>query len=235
MVAMIPSPSSLTLVATLLCVVRGGSAAAVAEEASDDFTAPWFCHGIDCPPFSNTSVSGVEVRTYSQYLWASTNVSGVSLDDAENVGFDRLFDYISGANKAGATINMTSPVLNRVVPGAGPNCNSTFIISFFTPFAYQKGGDKAAAGPPVPTADSDVYVGTIGPLTVAVSEFGGFATQAELIARAARLTSEVEAADGLKPTAEMPGGDDSWFFAGYDPPFRLTGRHNEVWLPVEVL
>jgi len=25
---------------------------------------------------------------------------------------------------------------------------------------------------------------------------------------------------------------NSWFFAGYDSPFTLSDRHNEVWLPV---
>jgi SOUL heme-binding protein len=25
---------------------------------------------------------------------------------------------------------------------------------------------------------------------------------------------------------------DTWWFAGYDPPFRVSGRHNEVWVPV---
>lgn len=23
---------------------------------------------------------------------------------------------------------------------------------------------------------------------------------------------------------------DRWFVAGYDPPFRLTGRHTEIWI-----
>ena len=25
---------------------------------------------------------------------------------------------------------------------------------------------------------------------------------------------------------------DQWWYAGYDPPYRLTGRHNEAWLDV---
>ena len=28
----------------------------------------------------------------------------------------------------------------------------------------------------------------------------------------------------------LPYATDSFVFAGYDPPFRLTGRHSEVWL-----
>ena len=198
--------------------------ASIATATTDDFVAPWYCHGIDCPTFANSTVSGVEVRQYPSYLWASTNVSSTDLDAAADIGFDRLFDYISGANADGVAIDMTSPVLNRIVPGAGPNCNSTFIISFFVPYSYQADGKP----PPQPTSD-DVYVSAIGPLTVAVSEFGGFASQKELVARAAKLESDVDKADGLAAADE---DSDDWFFAGYDPPFRLTGRHNEIWLPV---
>ena len=47
---------------------------------------------------------------------------------------------------------MTAPVLNYIQPGAGPNCNSTFTVSFFVPWLYQ-----TEEGPPKPTSD-DVFV-----------------------------------------------------------------------------
>lgn len=165
------------------------------------------------------------MRHYDSLLWASTNVSGVSIEAAGDVAFGRLFGYISGANAAGTAVDMTAPVLNRVVPGAGPNCNSTFTISFFTPYALQ-----TDAGPPAPTAD-DVFVGTIGPLAVAVAEFPGFAHDDDIVAHAAALEEAVEAADGLAMDAAF---GDSWWFAAYDSPYRLTNRHNEVWVPVVV-
>lgn len=183
---------------------------------------PWFCHGIDCPNFTNTTIEGIEIRNYPAALWASTNISGINLIDAENIGFNRLFDYISGDNDSGDAIDMTSPVTTRVIPGAGPNCNTTFIVSFFVPFAYQD------SGPPSPNS-ALVYIESREPLQVAVSEFGGFAPQAEVIAKAAQLEGEVEDAQTLELDPAYP---DIWFFAGYDPPFRLTNRHNEVWVPV---
>lgn len=31
-------------------------------------------------------------------------------------------------------------------------------------------------------------------------------------------------------SAGLPYDSDSFFLAGYDPPFRLAGRHTEAWL-----
>jgi hypothetical protein len=95
-------------------------------------------------------------------------------------------------------------------------------VSFFVPFAYQDGSV------PEPTSPL-VYIEHREPLQVAVSEFGGFAPQAEIIAKAALLEGEVEDSPSLDLDPAYP---DIWFFAGYDPPFRLTNRHNEVWVPV---
>jgi hypothetical protein len=81
-----------------------------------DSEAPWFCHGIDCPAFTNsTSSGGVEERNYESNLWASTDIKGVDLDSAIDTGFQRLFDYISGANEGSTKVDMTAPVLVKVV------------------------------------------------------------------------------------------------------------------------
>ena len=81
---------------------------------SGDGDEPWFCHGIDCPSYSNTTTDSIEVRSYSTELWSSTDVYGVSLDDAMDTGFNRLFNYISGANEGSVAIPMTAPVLVKV-------------------------------------------------------------------------------------------------------------------------
>ena len=188
-----------------------------------DFEAPWFYHGLDGPEFTQSMVdNNVETRKYGGNLWASTKVMTNSIEEADNIGFNRLFDYISGANAAKAAIDMTTPVLMKVTPGAGPNCNSTFIVSFYVPNKYQQ------SGPPAPT-NPDVFIQTISPLSVAVNEFGGFATDKEEIAKAAALSQQVAASKAVKAD---PAAGDSWWKAGYDPPFRVTNRHNEVWVEV---
>ena len=54
----------------------------------------------------------------------------------------------------GVKIDMTAPVINHVIPGAGPVCENNFTYSFYVPTKYQK------SGPPAPTADN-VYVTTL--------------------------------------------------------------------------
>lgn len=199
-----------------LLIVGAIMAAANAE-------APWFCHDLDCPEFANSSVDSIEVREYQSALWSSTKVLGINFDEAVSTGFDRLFSYISGANEAQKSIEMTAPVLVKVEPGQGPNCNTTFTVSFFVPFEYQPPNSP----PPAPTSQ-DVFTQTIDAQKVAVKSFGGMSKGDVVIAEAASLEREVsEAPDITKADGE------SWWFAGYDPPFRLSNRHNEVWLNLQ--
>lgn len=197
-----------------------------AERAEE---SPWYYHGLDGPAFTNYTVSDgtIEIREYPAQQWVSTDIEGTQFDVAQNKGFDMLFDYISGENEGKVTIDMTTPVLTFVQPGEGPNCASVFTVSFFVPYEYQ-----TPDGPPKPT-NPDVYVNSIGPLTVAVDEFSGYALEPEILTRTAKLSTAVDDADGisLDKTEEFV---DKWWEAGYDPPFRVTGRHNEVWVPVIV-
>ena len=60
------------------------------------------------------------------------------------------------------------------------------------------------------------------------NEFGGMAKSKEMIAEAAALEQSVEKSDDIKDAS----ADGVWYFAGYDPPFSLSNRHNEVWVPI---
>ena len=189
-----------------------------------DWVEPWYYHDLEGPQFANTTVETIQIRNYAADLWANTIIESNDIKEAGSIGFTRLFDYISGANADKVTIEMTTPVLTTVQPGAGPNCNSSFTVSFYVPYMYQN-----EQGPLKPTSE-DIFIGKIGPLQVAISEFSGFTVQSEIIAKTVELESEVSASSTIKADSST----DIWYFAGYDPPFRITNRHNEVWIPVTV-
>ena len=183
------------------------------------FTAPWFCHGIDCPVFrplndKNETSKLWEERFYPAAEWTETYVSGVDLDKAEGMGFQRLFQYISGANDKQQKVAMTAPVLNYITPGEGPFCEDHFNISFFVPFDLQ-------GKVPKPTSP-DVYSVQRPPMHVYVTSFGGYADADKLQSAAADLAGNLAMHD-------ISFDQEHFYFAGYDSPFRVLDRHNEVW------
>jgi len=160
----------------------------------------------------------VEIRTYESALWSSTVIPTTDLETAEHTGFQRNFQYISGNNSENKKIDMTSPVTNYIQPAQGPYCTTNITVSFYVPWSYQPPHD----GPPKPT-DPTLHLQTLSAMTVAVSSFGGHANQEVAIAKAAEL-SKLLSGSGLKYDEE------NWTLAGYDDPFRLTNRHNEIWI-----
>uniref|UniRef100_A0A1D2A9T6 Heme-binding protein 2 n=1 Tax=Auxenochlorella protothecoides TaxID=3075 RepID=A0A1D2A9T6_AUXPR len=180
-------------------------------------SAPWFCHDIDCPKYTvvNTSTD-YEVRHYKASTWASTDVQAYATALASTVGFKRLYAYIGGANEEEVKIPMTSPVRVEVEAAAGPFCKNNFTVSFFVPFSYE-------GKPPAPNS-TDVYIQHVPAFTAYVSQFGGYYMDDWSISKKAIALLEAIQRDH----GAVEG--DGYTFAGYDPPFRLQNRHNEIWI-----
>mmetsp|Transcript_29436 Transcript_29436/g.32737 ORF Transcript_29436/g.32737 Transcript_29436/m.32737 type:complete len:212 (+) Transcript_29436:120-755(+) len=181
---------------------------------------PWFCHDINCPVFKTVkTTSDYEIRTYAnKQTWVGLTIQGNDLETAETEGFMALFKYISGANVEKTKVEMTSPVRNHVVAGAGPLHQSNFTISFYLPFIWQ---DKK---PPTPT-DPRVSIMTVEPGTYGITSFYGYATQKEIGQEANKLGVALK-------NDNIEFDSTSYIFAGYDPPFRVFDRHNEVWFTI---
>jgi hypothetical protein len=218
-----PPPTSFACTAALV---------ALAALCSRPVTAkPWFCHGLECPAFKVVGQGGgsgglppYEVRAYERSVWASTRVEAHTLVTAQATGFKRLFAYISGANVGNTTIEMTAPVLTAVPSTApsGPFCAANFTVSFFVPAAHR-------TQPPRPL-DPAVFISTLPASSFYVTSRGGWAWEADTaVAKAAAAVVKAARADG-RPTSLKKGMP--LFVAGYDPPFRLRGRHTEVWVTV---
>ena len=179
-----------------------------------DRDEPGFCHDLDCPTYTTVSKKdGYEVRKYDASRWVGTTIT--SRDDyktAVNEGFDRLFDYISKGNKNNTAVPMATPVATKIEPGSN---GDNYTVLFFTPFAYK-------INTPVPN-DTRLAIVDLPALTAYAISFPGYEGDNQLKEYLGKLKGDLQK-DGMKYV------EDYYFTAGYDPPYRFIGRHNEVWL-----
>ncbi|MBN3289538.1 HEBP2 protein, partial [Polypterus senegalus] len=169
--------------------------------------------GPDIPKFSTPEsepAKDYEERRYEATKWASTVIEGEVEKEAVKKGFKKLYSYIQGKNDKGVKIEMISPVINLVTHGS-----SNYTVSFFLPASYQ-------SNPPAPT-QSGIFIEEKRAMTVFVRSFGGF-TSTQRNAENARLLAESLKRDG------RPYHEEFYYTAGYDSPFKLINRRNEVWL-----
>ena len=177
-----------------------------------------YARGLETPHY--TVVGGdensYEIREYTQPTrWISTTITGTDRKGALYTGFMLLFKYISGTNQAKQKVEMTSPVLAKVVPSQVEG-ESNITVGFFVPFELQ---DSA----PAPT-NPDLDFLDLPAMTVYVKSFGGYESN-DKVAQHLENLKEKLAQDNREYVK------DCYYTAGYDPPYRIFGRHNEVWLP----
>lgn len=193
------------------------------ESTSDPDAPPWFTHGLESPPFTTLAVKdGYEIRKYKPSKWVGTEVESHSCTDAANTSFWRLFKYISGENEARQKIPMTCPVLVKIPqtnPGSG---RTTFITHFYLPLEYQ---DKPDSEIPRPN-NAAVALYNYPEFTAYVISYGGYNSDTKMSENSDQLETLLKR-DGVEYKKEYS------FLAGYDPPYRLFNRHNEVWFMSE--
>ena len=186
------------------------------SQASNNY--PWFSHGLETPDFETESKQdeGViyEVRKYPVTKWVSTEIQSMSFQEATRQGFRKLFKYISGENSSGSKIPMTCPVAVKIQPSQGPACESTFLTHFYVPMQYQN-------NTPTPTGE-DVALVEYPAFKAFVLSYSGFNSDEKLLESATKLATQLEK-DGVDHVKEY------YYYAGYDSPYRLFNRHNEVW------
>ncbi|KAL4226101.1 Heme-binding protein 2 [Mactra antiquata] len=179
------------------------------------WTPPGFCNGLDCPPFIvGNETDEYQERFYAQSTWVSTELLGIDYDKAQYKMFMKLFKYIEGGNKKKMKIAMTCPVTTRIIPGQGAACKSNFTMSFFIAGKVKN--------PPGPSED-DVRLRPQPALHVYVRSFGGYVHHFdEWREEAEKLIAALEK-DGREFEREY------YYTAGYNAPFQLFNRHNEIW------
>ncbi len=173
----------------------------------------------------------VQIRDYAAYSIAETDVEE-TFHAATRIAFNRLFDYISGANTTAAKIEMTAPVL--VIPQDVPmisitqdtkskSTQETAVIDKSRPgwtiaFVLPKGMN--ASNSPIP-ADSRIRLVDVPARQVATFTFSGRLRTAPVEIHRSKL------ATWLNERGIAHRGD--WRVAGYNPPWTLPVlRRNEI-------
>lgn len=209
------------------------------------------CASTPEPPFNRLAqAESFEVRRYQPRLIAQTTVDG-SYDDAANIGFRRLADYIFGNNSTSASIEMTAPV--GVAAAAPPSKGSS--IAMTTPVTITPGtptNTGALSNPGITTAGSyvitffmpqeytrdtlpkpnnpQVVIEELPPQTFAVIRFSGTTDGQIVEAKTSELRSFIQASRlvPLGAAGAVP------VLARYDPPWTLPAfRRNEVMIQIQ--
>ncbi len=156
------------------------------------------------------TLNGIEIRYYSRAIMATVTTKGETYMGNSNSNFRTLAGYIFGGNKSSQKIAMTAPVhIDKDTAGSR--------MSFVMPSDY----DMSKL--PVPN-DSKVDLHYSQEGYFAVLKFGGFANEHKIRHRIAELKATI-AALGFNST-----GDYS--FLGYNAPWDIVGRENEIIVPI---
>lgn len=147
-----------------------------------------------------------EIRHYPSATMALVTSSLKSYRELGNTGFRKLAGYIFGGNKENKRIAMTSPVHMEI-------SDTVSSMSFVMPTSYNK--DNL----PQPN-NSEIKIKVSEPEYVAALQFEGFATTSRIEKHKAQLKKLLED-KGISYYGNFR-------YLGYNPPFQLFGRRNEV-------
>jgi hypothetical protein len=181
---------------------------------------------IEEPPYRVLeSAPPIEIRDYAAYAVAETRVAG-AFADVGNIGFRRLFGYISGENRGSTPIAMTAPVTQQAAPEkiamTAPVTQQaegeSYRIGFVLPQQY------TAATAPVPT-NPDVRIVEVPGRKVVAIRYSGRWSEANYQQALADLLAFARARN-LALAGEP-------VYARYDPPFMPWFlRRNEILIEV---
>lgn len=157
------------------------------------------------------TVKNIEIRHYPSVNIATIRTTATTYKDLGNGGFRKLANYIFGGNERKEQIPMTAPV-QMVIDDTSSS------MSFVMPSVYQH------KDLPKPNSKA-IELSTTQDEYVAAIRFGGFSSDKKIEAYI----------DLLKTTLQTLhiNCHGSFKYLGYNPPYQLFGRRNEVIVKID--
>ena len=146
-----------------------------------------------------------EIRQYQKALFSSVDLPNASYEETSGKGFRILAGYIFGDNDQAQKIAMTSPVAMEL--------KDNITMKFMIPQAYQLNNL------PKPNNDQITFV-EVPQKQMAALSFGGFANDQKIKEYTQKLEQLLKA-QNIKHL-------NNFSFLGYNPPFELFNRKNEI-------
>lgn len=146
-----------------------------------------------------------EIRNYEASLFSSVKLSTKEYREASSKGFSILAGYIFGGNEKNEKIAMTSPVAISL--------EDSMTVMFLVPKKFKK---ETLPQP----SQSQIEFREEPAKTVAAITFGGWANDEKIAKYKEKLKTALDA-EGIKYT-------NRFYFLGYNPPFEVFNRKNEV-------
>lgn len=156
------------------------------------------------------SYDSFEIRQYDSMILAQTVIQESSYKKSGSMGFRMIAGYIFGGNKQKQQIAMTAPVIMEF----GDNTKMSFVM----PSQYK------IEDLPQPNS-TEVKLIKEAPKKFAALRFSGFASD-EKINRKKELLIEALKKEHIKVVGEFS-------YLGYNAPWELFGRRNEIAVEVE--
>ncbi len=149
---------------------------------------------------------GFEIRHYPPVTMAMIFSTAKTYSELSSIGFTKLAGYVFGGNQFKKRIGMTSPVHMDIG-------DSVSRMSFVMPLSYTK--DNL----PQPD-DSDVMIINNPEEYVAAIQFEGYASSDDIQKNMELLKACLK--------AQHLGYHGNFRYLGYNPPYQLVGRRNEI-------
>ena len=151
-----------------------------------------------------------ELRQYGSMILAQTVMKSNSYENTSSQGFRTVASYIFGGNEDNKKIAMTAPVIMEM----GNDTKMSFVMP----------KEHSMESLPEPSSD-DVEILKVSPKKYAVISFPGYANNKKIDKYAKKLLKSIKS-EGLETVGNVK-------FMGYNAPWQVIGRKNEIAVEVK--